>query len=162
MARLTAEHHFPAPLSAVERALVDRAFYEQLRLPDVGPPEVLVHDVDDARARVELRLTYTGQLDPLGQRVVGGRAIAWVQRIELDLDAHRGLLTVALDGQRERLHCRADMTFTDADGTTVRRLAGDLSIKVPLVGGLAERKVLPGVLRRLDLEAHALRAWLAR
>ncbi|HEX5615726.1 MAG TPA: DUF2505 family protein [Acidimicrobiia bacterium] len=162
MARLTAEHRFSAPRSAVEHAIVDPAFYEQLRLPDVAAPEVLSSRTAGSTSHVELRMAYTGRLDPVGQRVVGDRQIAWIQRIELDVDAHRGVLRVELDGQRERVQCRADMTFAEDDDATTRSLRGDLSIKVPLVGGLAERKVLPGVLRRLDLEAEALRAWLAR
>jgi len=161
MARLSVEHRFEAPLAAVEAALIDRAFYEQLRLPDVAAPEVVSSGVDGTTTRLELRMEYTGQLDPVGQRVVGGRQIAWAQVIEIDTSAHRGTLSVVLDGQRERVQCNAAMTFEDHDDTTVRLLRGDLVIKVPLVGGLAERRVLPGVLRRLDLEADALRAWLA-
>ena len=34
-------------------------------------------------------------------------------------------------------------------------------LAIPLVGGRAERSIAPGILRRLDLEAAALAAYLA-
>ena len=58
-----------------------------VRLCDVHP--------DGASTRIELRMTYTGELDALGQRVVGGREIAWVQRVEVDTAACTGVLSVA-------------------------------------------------------------------
>jgi hypothetical protein len=37
-----------------------------------------------------------------------------------------------------------------------RRISGDLRVKLPLVGSTAERRIVPGLVRRLDVEAAAL------
>ena len=39
---------------------------------------------------------------------------------------------------------------------------GDFRIKIPLVGGKAEKAIVPGLARRLDVEADAVAAELAR
>ena len=38
----------------------------------------------------------------------------------------------------------------------MRGLDGDFVVKVPVIGGSIERKLLPGILARLDVEADAL------
>jgi hypothetical protein len=39
-------------------------------------------------------------------------------------------------------------------------VAGELFVRVPIVGGTAERRIVPGLVRRLDVEADALTAAL--
>ena len=39
---------------------------------------------------------------------------------------------------------------------------GELVVDVPLVGAMAERRIVPGLLRRLDIEAAAVDEHLAR
>ena len=62
-----------------------------------------------------------------------------------------------------RLHIgEAEITFIAVNETrSRRRIAGDLHVKVPLIGGTAERKIVPGLVRRLDVEAEAVRAEIA-
>jgi Protein of unknown function (DUF2505) len=55
------------------------------------------------------------------------------------------------------LHGAGDITLRPDDGGgTVRRIDGELVVRAPLIGGTAERRIVPGLLRRLDVEAHAL------
>ncbi|MGH9207805.1 MAG: DUF2505 family protein, partial [Acidimicrobiales bacterium] len=50
----------------------------------------------------------------------------------------------------------ADVVLT-ADGSgSVRRIDGELVVAVPAIGRMAERRIVPGLLRRLDIEAEAL------
>ena len=42
----------------------------------------------------------------------------------------------------------------------MRALDGDFTVKVPLIGRTVERRLLPGILARLDVEAAALAARL--
>ena len=48
------------------------------------------------------------------------------------------------------------------DATCRRLISGDFRIKIPLVGGKAERAIVPGLVRRLDVEAAEVTAELAR
>jgi hypothetical protein len=51
--------------------------------------------------------------------------------------------------------------LTPTEAGSIRELRGDLSIRVPVIAKRAENHILPGLLSRIDLEAEALRAWLA-
>ena len=56
----------------------------------------------------------------------------------------------------KRLHGGARFVLTTVADGTVRRLDGELVVAVPGVGRMAERRIVPGLLRRLDIEAQAL------
>jgi hypothetical protein len=142
--------------------MADGAFYEQLELPDVGPVRVVERDVDGSTVRLALRMEFTGSLDAIGRRVLGDGDLAWVQEVSFDTAAHTGRLAISTDARTDRVHFDAAMRLRADGDETVRSIRGDLAVRVPLVGRVAERKVLPGLARRLDLEAASLAEWLAR
>ena len=159
--RFEVEHHFAAPPQAVQAALADPDFHRSLRLPDVGPPEVIEHTLgDNGVAVLVVRMTFTGHIDPILRRLIGGGPPVWLQRTTIETTGGRGHLDVTADGQGDRLRATADWRCEPTDDGCVRHLAGDLSIKLPLIGATAESKVLPGLLSRLDAEAAALTARL--
>ncbi len=61
-----------------------------------------------------------------------------------------------------KLHGAAEFVLTESDDGTVRRLDGELVVAVPGIGRMAERRIVPGVLQRLDLEAQAIEDQLGR
>jgi hypothetical protein len=170
--RLEARHEFPAPVAAVERAMADPAFYDQLRdLPDLAPPEVVARTEVGSRITLRVRYVFTGYLDPIVRRILPVEQLVWVQTTELDTAAHEASLTVVPEKLGSMLQCAGKFELVAATRTsgsgipkpgTVRTLTGELKVKVPLLGGRAEKALGPGILRRIDLEADALRAWLAR
>ncbi len=162
--RFEAEQTFPgASPRDVGALLVDPAFEASVELPDLSPPEVVARERDGNVALLQLRYEYTGQLDPIARRLLGNRKLSGVQELRLDVEAGRGELTFAAEADPSRLHGRADVTLTvDGDGGTRRLFAGELVVKAPVVGGMAERRIVPGLLRRLDVEADAVRAHLSR
>jgi hypothetical protein len=60
------------------------------------------------------------------------------------------------------LRCRGTLTLVERDAATTETVAGNLEVKVPLVGGAAEKAILGGLTRQLELEAVALAAWCGR
>ncbi len=157
------EHDFAASVEQVANLMSDPAFQTGLDLPDLSRPTVVAHDVDSAQHRLTLRYEYVGRLDPIAQKVVRGRKLTWVQDLRLDVEQGTGTLSFSADG----VGGRADGTATVAiaatgDTSCRRRISGDFRIKIPVIGGKAERVIVPGLERRLDVEAAALAAELAR
>jgi hypothetical protein len=143
--------------------LVDPEFESRVDLPDLSRPEVVAHERDGDVTALKLRYEYTGRLDPIARKLLGSRTLSWVQELRLDVDAGRGELTFAAEADPSRLRGRADVVLrADGDGGTTRRFEGELVVKAPVVGGMAERRIVPGLLRRLDVEADAVRAHLTR
>lgn len=159
--------------------LADPYFHRGLELPDLrlldvtsatqpvgdgaptGDPAAGDHDSDpagsdDGDVELVLRYEYTGHLDPVALRLLGGTRLTWSQELHL----HRGSsgwLVFSAEANPALLHGRADFTLEGEGEGTVRRLEGELVVAVPVVGGMAERRIVPGVLLRLDVEADAVR-----
>jgi Protein of unknown function (DUF2505) len=150
-----AEHRFAAPVEAVIDGLTDPAFHRELQLPDLKLLDVEAH-TDQAETVLRLRYDFVGHLDPLARRLLGNRRLTWVQQLRLDRDSGAGQLTFEAEADPQRLHGRADVALKPDDGGTRRIVDGDLVVAVPVVGGSAERRIVPGLLRRLDIEANAL------
>jgi hypothetical protein len=150
-----AEHRFAAAVDAVIAGLTDPAFHRGLRLPDLELLDVDVHP-NQSETVLRLRYDFVGHLDPLARRLLGGRRLTWLQELRLDRASGAGRLTFAAEADPRRLHGLADVVIEPDDGVTRRTLDGDLVVEVPVVGRNAERRIVPGLLRRLDIEAAAL------
>jgi Protein of unknown function (DUF2505) len=160
----TIEHRFPAAPTRVAALMVDPDFEGAVQLPDLSLPEVVEHDTDSDAHVLKLRYEYVGQLDPMAKRLLAGRQLALVQTVRIDPDTGLGTLTIEAEADPDRLHGNARITLA-ADGTvggdaSVRALDGEFVVKVPVIGRTIERKLLPGILARLDVEADALVAHL--
>lgn len=154
--RFAAEHRFGAPADRVAALLVDPDFHRRLELPDLSPPEVVAADVDGDRAHLQLRYEFVGSLDPIAQRLLGGRRLTWLQDLDLDRTTGKGSLRFAAEAEPRKLHGKSEFTIeADGDGA-VRRLRGELTVAVFGVGGMAEKRIVPGLRRRLDIEAAEL------
>jgi len=151
-------HDFPAPCAAVAEVLCDPAFHTQLDLPDLSRPEVVKSAIEGTTNVLLLRYEYIGQIDPIARRIVGNRKLTWIQELRLDTQTFTGTLSFSAEQDAKRLNGEAEVAITAAgDGAlSRRRIAGDLHVRVPLVGSTAERRIVPGLVRRLDVEAAAL------
>jgi hypothetical protein len=158
MAHFEVEHEFAAARGAVAAVLCDPAFQTHLDLPDLGRPEVIESSVDGTARLLRLRYEYVGQLDGIARRIVGDRKLTWIQELRLDTATYRGTLSFSAESDPDRLGGSADVVLTtnDDDSSSCRHISGDLFVRVPLVGGTAERRIVPGLVRRLDVEAAAL------
>ena len=150
-------HRFRADPVAVAAVLLDPAFHTELDLPDLSRPEIMGADAHS----LHLRYEFVGHLDPVARKLLSGRRLTWLQDVELDAATGRGRLSFAAEADPQRLHGAASVVL-DSDGThTTRCIEGDLHVRAPLIGGTAERRIVPGLIRRLDVEAAAAAARLA-
>jgi hypothetical protein len=151
-------HDFPASCAAVADVLCDPAFHTQLDLPDLSRPEVVTSSADGTARLLLLRYEYIGSVDPIARRIVGNRKLTWMQELRLDTQTFTGALSFSAEQDAKRLNGEATVAITaTGDGArSRRRIAGDLHVRVPLVGSTAERRIVPGLVRRLDVEAAAL------
>lgn len=160
--RFHAEHHIAGPVRAVAALLVDSAFYLGLALPDLGLPQVIEEGSEGDQATLRLRYEYVGSLDPIAQRLLGSGRLAWIQEVRVDQSSGTGVLQFEAEKDPKRLHGTANFALTEAGGSTLRRINGELVVAVPGIGRMAERRIVPGLLRRMDIEAQAMDDELSR
>ena len=154
--RFSAEHRFEGSAAAVAEVLSDPGFYETLDLPDLARPVLLESSRDGDKTRLVFRYEFVGTLDPLARRLLGSHRLAWRQQVVFDHQSESGELSFAAEADTKRLHGSADFVLTSDQQWVTRRLSGELVVAVPLIGATAERKIMPGLLRRLDIEAEAV------
>jgi Protein of unknown function (DUF2505) len=157
------DHDFPGSCARVADVLCDPEFQTQLDLPDLSRPEVVASSVDGTTRLLRLRYEYIGQLDPIARKVIGGRKLTWVQELQLDTTTFTGTLSFFAEADADRLNGAGHVAITPVNGDSQsrRHIAGDLHVRVPLIGGTAEKRIVPGLVRRLDVEAAALSQELA-
>jgi hypothetical protein len=159
--RFSVEHRFPAPIPRVEAAMTDPAFYTALRdLPGVEPPELLDRSEQHGHVVLRVRYVFSGDLPSVARRVLGHGEVAWVQRSTVDLERHRTDFTIEPDRHAELLTCAGVYLLRTDASDTVRTISGELRVRVPLLGGRAERAIASGLVERIDAEANALRDYL--
>ncbi len=151
------EHEFSAPAAKVAARFCDPEFHTQLDLPDLSRPEVVANSVDGSRNLLRLRYEYVGQLDPIARKIVGGRKLTWIQELRLDTATGVGTLAFSAEEEPRKVNGMANVEISAVDDEhSRRRIAGDFHIGIPIVGSTAEKKIVPGLLRRLDVEAAAM------
>jgi Protein of unknown function (DUF2505) len=160
--RFQAEHHFAGSADEVAGVLLDPDFHRTLDLPDLARPEVVEASVDGEDAVLRLRYEYVGQLDRIAERLLGDRTLTWLQDLQLDRRTGKGRLGFSAEAAPDRLYGSASVTIADDHGgagagtTSTRRFDGELRVAIGPFGGMAERRIVPGLLRRLDIEAEAV------
>jgi Protein of unknown function (DUF2505) len=160
--RFRVEHEFPGTPLEVAAILCDPAFHTMLDLPDLSRPEVVEHTASGSERLLRLRYEFVGHLDPIARRLLAGRRLTWVQELRLDTTTGVGRLSFAAEAEPDRMYGSASVTLLALDDARTRRtVEGDLFVRVPVVGGTAERRIVPGLVRRLDVEADALTVALA-
>ena len=136
--------------------MVDPSFYLDLALPDLSQPEVLERSENGDVTMLRLRYNYVGNLDPLVHRLLGSARLAWMQEVRVDRSADSGVVRFEAEKEPRRLHGSTEFVLTAVEGGTIRRLDGELIVAVPGIGRMAERRIVPGLLGRLDIEAQSL------
>jgi hypothetical protein len=154
--RFHAEHHFDRSVRSVLNILCDPDFYLSLDLPDLSPPEVLEQREDADQLMLRLRYEFVGSIDPIARRLLGSSRLAWIQEVRVDRPAGSGALGFEAEKNPRQLHGAADFVLTPDGAGTVRTIDGELVVAVPGIGHMAERRIVPGLVRRLDIEAQAL------
>lgn len=155
--RFGREHHLDGDASAVARLLADADFHTGLALADVALPTLVEARHEAGATLLRLRYVFTGSLDPIARRLLGGHELAWIQELTVADDASGGELVMWAERDRRLLHASASFALIGAaDGGTQRRLSGEIVVAVPVIGRGAEARLVPGILARLDREAEAL------
>jgi Protein of unknown function (DUF2505) len=148
-----------APVERVEAALFDPAFFERLGdLPNVAAPELLseAKEFDGAVIVRWVRYRFTGEVSGAVRRVVDPEKMSWIDESRYDLGAHEATHQIFPDQYGSMLRCSYDEALTADGAGCVRSAAGQLSVKVPLVGGKVEKAIIGGLRDRAIAEAQVL------
>ena len=162
--RLTLEHRFDAPVDHVVKAANSDEFQALVQnLPNVGERTVTgCETAADGTIHRVTRYKLGSQL-PAPVVAVLGQTATWDEVADFDPHANRWTFEIRPHVLKGRLRCTGSYAFaSDTDDTTTRTVDVDIQVKVPLVGGRAEREIKKALVETMDAEAAALTDYLAR
>lgn len=162
--RFRSEQHYPAPPADVLALFVDPDFYATLvGLPKITTPEVVDHRATTSSVHLSLRQRYTGDVPAAALAFIDPAKLGWVEHLDFDLEAATATTRLQPDHYADRFSCSGRYVFaTDgSDGGCVRRLDGELKVRIPLVGGKVEGALVSGLREHADAEQVVVAAQLA-
>jgi uncharacterized protein YndB with AHSA1/START domain len=122
------------------------------------------HDVtiepDGAEMSVVVDQTQPAQGIPSFAKKVVGEDIRIVQREEWDDDQHASL-TLEIPGKPGRFDGRIALVAAPGGDGTVETVAGDVKVKLPMIGGRLEGLIGDLLHKALESEQRVGRAWLS-
>ncbi|MBW2459869.1 MAG: DUF2505 family protein [Deltaproteobacteria bacterium] len=151
------DHEIEAPLESFEAALLWPDLAQQLgrSFAAMASLEPLVHDLDDRRLVRVWRFQAHAPLGVLQRFEAASEWLGWEERVEYDRAAHRAHWQIVPRGEDEpdapwRRYFSATGSYELiplGEGRTRRRVSGELSVRIPVLGRLVERAAM-GKLRR--------------
>jgi hypothetical protein len=162
--RFQVEQRFAFAVADVLDVYTDPAFYEQLvGLPKVGEPRVLERTTDGDRVVLKVHYRFTAPLPSAATAVIDADKLTWVEETTYDLGAATSTSRLLPDHYPDRLQAGATASFAPAGddaGATVRRIDGELKVRMPLVGGKVEGAIVSGLREHLADEAEVANRFL--
>jgi hypothetical protein len=119
-------------------------------------PEVLEMTRDGDQALTRLRWKLNVDLPGEASRFIDPDDVAWVEETSWDLSAATATVAFVPAQGASLLHASATVAVIAEDDEVVRRVTGDLRVRIPLLGGRVERAVVDGVGDHLTEEADVV------
>lgn len=153
---------FAAPAQRVQDAYLDPTFLESMgSLPKLGAPQLLSEDRGDEEVRRRIRFHFAGDLNSAVRAVVDPAKLSWVEESTTSRSDLRTVWTIRPDHYADKLSSHGESIIEPADDTTSRRItAGEVKVKVFLVGSKVETAIISGMEEHAVLERAALLAHL--
>jgi hypothetical protein len=162
--RFRLEQRIPADADAVQAAVLEPGYFEQLAtLPKLGNPELLSqHRTDDDGVAQRVRYAFVGELSGAVRKVVDPDRLTWVEESEVEVSARTTRFKIVPDHYASLLSASGVIqVIDDGEGGSIRTASGEVSVRMPLVGSKVERAIVSGLEEHAAAEEAALRAWLA-
>lgn len=161
--RFEISHDFDAPLDALELAVLSPHLGEKLAdalaRTKIESVATIEHDLRDGTLRRVLQFQASAPFSFLQKYSIPKDAMSWQEHSTYKLAEHSSRWSVHPKEQYSR-YFQSEGVYKLTmlpDGRTRRTVIGELSVNVPLLGGVIERAALAEVRRTYDAEADTLK-----
>ncbi len=162
--RFEVVQHLNASVDVVEATLVDPDFLAALSsLQELGHPELLEQRHEGERVRQRVRFAFTGSLSSAVTAVIDPAKLTWVEETVQDRRTHTTTMMIVPDHYAGIFSSNAWIRLVPGrdPGTSIRTASGEVTVRVPLVGGRVEAAIVSGLPDHAEQEAKLLEQWVA-
>jgi hypothetical protein len=161
------EQTFATTLARMEGLLDDPALHERLARDLPGLESIELLERTDSDGKLHRRLRYTpraaDRIPSYGRGVITPEMLIWIE----DSTFHRAEHRIDWHTEpnlppkwRARFDSRGTFQYSETSGGVLRRIEGEVTVRVALFGGLAERFLIGELKRSFTVEAALLKRWL--
>jgi hypothetical protein len=155
---LSYELTYDAPLTDVAAMLADPEFRKAVCDAQHALSRSVTIDGTTQSGRVAIDYTQAATGIPSFAKKIVGDTIEIVQREEWS--GNRATLEITIPGKPGDM--KGSISLAEAAGTTIERVAVEIRVSVPLVGGKIERLIEEILVKAFKKENQVGREWLAR
>jgi len=167
--KFTLTHHFDTTLERWESVLFlpELSDFVVARMPGVKAIEVLEQNDDGRIVQRKRRFLPNPPASlPFFARGVKPEMMQWVEESVYDRTTHRftyeNVPNIPASYRSYFVNRGTYELFEDRPGRVRRLITGELTLKIPLVGGMGEKLIWKEAERNFESEAKALQEYLAR
>lgn len=122
----------------------------------VSVPEVLDRTQKGDLVTVRLRYRFIAPLPSAATAVVDRNKLVWVEQTVTDLSAGTAIVDFQPENYANKLSAAASIAYDERGDSAIRRVEGDLKVKVFLVGGQVEKAITSGLSEHLAQEERSV------
>jgi hypothetical protein len=158
-------HDFDTNMATLEKALFDPRLYSLLseNLESVKKVELLELKDEGREVRRKVRYVPSTEIPSFARGKIKPEMLEWVEDTTYDRERHQfdyRILPNIPERWHDRFASRGIYRLTEMGGKVRRVIEGEVTIRVTLIGGMAERYVISQIKKNFDQEAEGLRAFL--
>lgn len=155
------EQRWTASVDDVVDLYTDESFWRGVEgFGRTSAPEVLEVSRNGDRARTRLRWRLAVDLPREASRFIDPNNVAWVEDTRWDMAALTASVTFDPVQASALLRASADVTVTADGDDSVRRITGELKVRIPLLGHRVEQAISDGIGEHLGEEADVVASHL--
>lgn len=153
---------FSAPPETVLDAYLDEAMWATLDgFTRVGEPRWIGIERQGNTATTRVHYRFIASLPAAAKAIVNPEKLAWVQVTKWDCETQTCSIGFEPDAYADKLSIKATESLrADGTGGTIRKVEGELKVRVMLVGSRVEPVIVDGLLEYLREEAERVQTWI--
>lgn len=151
------EQRWTATVHEVVDVYTDESFWASLPpFRTTAPPEILEVRRERTSAFTRLRYRLNVELPKEAARFIDPDDVSWVEESTWDLSAATAGVRFLPDQGASLMRADASVEVVADGDDAVRRVRGELKVRIPLLGGKVERAVVGNIGEHLEEEADAV------
>lgn len=162
--RFKIENKIDSGLESLERLMFSEAYYEFLKKNHAAVDDIEVLEQTFGEDRIQRIVKYTPKpiIEKVGPKKIPRDALVFTEHSTYDRKRH----TLEFENVpksnlvRRRLTNKGTMTFIDQGGSTMRIVEGELTVRFPVLGVIAEKIIFGRAKKLLDEEVECFKKYV--
>lgn len=156
------EHRFAGLTQAQYEDLYFDEEFNIALCKEVGLARTLLRrEIQAGKLRRDVKVGADREIPPAAAKILGASKIEYTETVDYTMGSFRGTWSTLSSVMTDKVDSRGTFAFqTSGDGVN-RVIEGDVTVKIPFVGGVVEKFIIADVEKSYEKAAEFTRRWLS-